>query len=125
MMSYNLEHISVPDKDSSLSDSLLLKIKASSAPSQKTPVLHNNSFGKVNRTFSRFVIEYIAMSLYFDYWGDHAAMNAPCPYNKVRTSSEICPIYFTLLLIERLQFECILFRRKMYLKRCTTGSGGI
>ena len=100
MMSSNLEHFSVPDKDSSLGDTLLLKIKASSEPSEKTPLIHNNAFGKVNRTFCRFVIEYIAMSLYFDYWGDHAAMSAPCPFNKVRTSSEIFDICFTYLQIE-------------------------
>ena len=84
MMSSNLEHFSVPDKDSTLNDTLLLKIKASSEPSKKTPTeIHYNSFGKVNKTFCRFVIEYIAMSLYFDYWGDHAANHAPCPFNRV------------------------------------------
>jgi hypothetical protein len=96
MMSSNLEHFSVPDKDSALNDTLLQKIKASSEPSKKTPNgIHNNSFGKVNKTFCRFVIEYIAMSLYFDYWGDHAAMSAPCPFNKVCTSSVIFHIFFT------------------------------
>jgi hypothetical protein len=95
MMSSNLEHFSVPDKDSSLSDTLLLKIKASSAPSEKTPAIHNNSFGKVNKTFCRFVIEYIAMSLFFDYWGDHSAMSAPCPFNKVCMFSEMFQIFFT------------------------------
>ena len=68
MMSSTLEHYMVPDKDSSLNDTLLYMIKASSEPSKKTPnSIHSNSFGKVNKTFCRFVIEYIAMSLYFDY----------------------------------------------------------
>ena len=89
MMSSTLEHFTVPDKDSTLNDTLMVQIKASSEPSKKTPnSLHSNSFGKVNKTFCRFVIEYIAMSLYFDYWGDHATMSAPAPLNKVSTSSE-------------------------------------
>ena len=88
MMSSTLEHFTVPDKDSTLNDTLMVQIKASSEPSKKTPnSLHSNSFGKVNKTFCRFVIEYIAMSLYFDYWGDHATMSAPAPLNKVSTSS--------------------------------------
>ena len=89
MMSSTLEHFTVPDKDSTLNDTLMVQIKASSEPSKKTPnSLHSNSFGKVNKTFCRFVIEYIAMSLYFDYWGDHATMSAPAPLNKVSTSSD-------------------------------------
>ncbi len=95
MMSSNLEHFSVPDKDSTLNDTLLRKIKASSCPSKKTPPdIHYNSFGKVNKTFCRFVMEYIAMSLNFDYWGDHAANHAPCPYNKVRTFSETFHMFY-------------------------------
>ncbi len=103
MMSSNLEHLSVPDKDSTLNDTLLLK----------TPTeIHYNSFGKVNKTFCRFVIEYIAMSLDFDYWGDHAANHTPCPFNRVLLIGYVLflkPFTFFLLDFELNDFNLNLF----------------
>jgi hypothetical protein len=99
-MSSTLEHFTVPDKDSTVNNTLLQMIKASTEPSKKSPnSIHINSIGRVNKTFCRFVIDYIAMSLYFDYWSDHAAMSAPNPFNKVSNSSEFFHIEFTWLLI--------------------------
>jgi len=90
MMSATLEHHSVDDEKSGLIDALLVQIKQSSYPKDsRTPEsIHTNCFGKVNKIFCRFVIEYIAMSLYFDYWGEHSAASGPAPYNSVST----CPI---------------------------------
>lgn len=85
MMSASLEHHSVADNNSSLIDALLVKIKRSSFPKDnRTPdFIHSNSFSKPHKMFCRFVIEYIAMSLYFDYWGGHSASSGPSPYNVV------------------------------------------
>jgi hypothetical protein len=65
MMSALLEHHSVADENSTLIDTLLVKIERSSFPKdQRTPeCIHANCFGKPNKLFCRFVIEYIAMSL--------------------------------------------------------------
>jgi hypothetical protein len=78
MMSALLEHHSVADENSTLVDTLLVKIKQSSFPKDdRTPeCIHANCFGKPNTLFCRFVIEYIAMSLFFDYWGEHSAASA-------------------------------------------------
>jgi hypothetical protein len=85
MMSASLEHHSVADDNSSLVDTLLVKIKQSSFPKDhRTPeCIHANCFGKPNKLFCRFVIEYIAMSLFFDFWGEHSAASAPAPFNEV------------------------------------------
>jgi hypothetical protein len=87
MMSASLEHNSVTDKNSPLIDALLVKIMRSSFPKDKrTPeFIHTNCFGKPNKLFCRFAIEYIAMSLYFDYWGEHFAATGPALYNVVST----------------------------------------
>jgi hypothetical protein len=83
MMSASLEHHSVSDEHSSLIDEQLVSIKRSSYPKDnRTPkFIHTNCFGKPNKIFCRFVIEYIAMSLFFDYWGEHSASSGPAPYN--------------------------------------------
>ena len=94
MMSATLEHHSVSDQNSGLIDTLLVKIKQSSYPKDnRTPdSIHTNCFGKPNKSFCRFVIEYIAMSLFFDYWGGHCAGNAPAPYNSVSSYSVLLHI---------------------------------
>ena len=87
MMSASLEHPSVSDEHSSLIDEQLVSIMRSSYPKDnRTPkLIHTNCFGKPNKIFCRFVIEYIAMSLFFDYWGEHSASSGPAPYNDVST----------------------------------------
>jgi len=94
MMSASLEHHSVTDANSSLIDTLLVKIKRSSCPKdEQTPqCIHSNCFRKPKQLFCRFVIEYIAMSLYFDYWGEHSAATGPAPYNLVSAYSNLLHI---------------------------------
>ncbi len=89
MMSASLEHHSVSDENSTLIDTLLVKMKRSSFPKDERTLefIHANCFGKPKKLFCRFVIEYIAMSLYFDYWGEHSAATGPAPYNVVSTYS--------------------------------------
>jgi len=56
--------------------------------------------------FECFVIEYIAMSLFFDYWGDHAAGHAPAPFNDVSTYLILPHIKFIVSKLNILNFTC-------------------
>ena len=108
MMSASLEHHSVADDNSSLVDTLLVKIKQSSFPKDhRTPeCIHANCFGKPNKLFCRFVIEYIAMSLFFDYWGEHSAASAPAPFNEVSMYSILLLIKLIVSNLNTLNFKC-------------------
>ncbi len=57
-----LEHSSVTNDKSCNNDSLMLQIKKSS----KDELIHSNSFGRVNASFAKFVVDFLAMSLLFD-----------------------------------------------------------
>ena len=109
MMSASLEHHSVSDEHSSLIDEQLVSIKRSSYPKDnRTPkFIHTNCFGKPNKIFCRFVIEYIAMSLFFDYWGEHSASSGPAPYNDVSTYFILRPhIKLIVSKLKTLNFDC-------------------
>ena len=109
MMSASLEHHSVSDEHSSLIDEQLVSIKRSSYPKDnRTPkFIHTNCFGKPNKIFCRFVIEYIAMSLFFDYWGEHSASSGPAPYNNVSTYFILRPhIKLIVSKLKTLNFDC-------------------
>jgi hypothetical protein len=71
-----LEHSNVPEEKSSIVDSLMIDIKKSSM--DKT--IHANSIGKVNASFEKFVVDFIAMSLLFDACIYHNAQAAPAPW---------------------------------------------
>jgi hypothetical protein len=57
-----LEHSNVPEEKSCIVDLLMKDIKKSS----KDETIHANSIGKVNASFSKFVVDFIAMSLLFE-----------------------------------------------------------
>ena len=84
MLTLPLEHHSVNPCKSAVNDSLMYAIKMSSAPSDTTPELSPNSFGKVNENFCHFVIDYLSMALYFDCWHPYGLQNAPAPTQKKR-----------------------------------------
>jgi hypothetical protein len=71
-----LEHSSVSDDKSSINDSLMVQIKKSSTDE----LTHSNSFGRVNSSFAKFVIDFLAMSLLFDSFLYHNAQAAPAPW---------------------------------------------
>jgi hypothetical protein len=48
--------------------------------SAKDKRIHANSIGKVNASFTKFVIDFIAMSLLFDVFIYHYAQAAPAPW---------------------------------------------
>jgi len=128
MMSASLEHHSVTDANSSLIDTLLVNIKRSSFPKDKqTPdFIHPNCFGKPNKLFCRFVIEYIAMSLYFDYWGEHSAATGPAPNNLVSAFSNLLNIKLIVSKLNTLFFECCtVFRTRRFRPMSTGVSAGI
>jgi hypothetical protein len=68
-----MEHSNVPEEKSSIVDSLMIDIKKSS----KDETIHANSIGKVNASFAKFVVDFIAMSLLFDAFIYHNAQAAP------------------------------------------------
>ena len=71
-----LEHSSVTDNKSCINDSLMVQIKKSS----KEELTHSNLFGRVNASFAKFVIDFLAMSLLFDSFLYHNAQAAPAPW---------------------------------------------
>jgi len=77
-----LEHHTV--EDSLLFDSSMLLIKASSEGAG----VHYNSFGKPNRMFAWFVIDFLSMSILFDTFIDHHSLLAPMPFKNVSLSVE-------------------------------------
>jgi hypothetical protein len=71
-----LEHSNVPEEKSSIVDLLMIDIKKSS----KDKTIHANSIGKVNASFAKFVVDFIAMLLLFDAFIYHNAQAAPAPW---------------------------------------------
>ncbi len=128
IMSASLEHYSVTDENSNLIGALVVKIKRSSFPKdERTPeFIHTNCFSKLNKLFCRFVIKYSAMSLYFDYWGEHSAATGPAPYNVVSTYSILLHIKLIVSNLNMLNFECCtVFRTKRFRPMSTGVSAGI
>ena len=75
-----LKHYTV--EDSLLFDSAMLDIKASSEGAG----VHYNSFGKPNRMFAWFVINFLSMLILFDTFIDHRSLLAPMPFKNVSLS---------------------------------------
>ncbi len=57
----------------------MLAIKASTVDERNSPD-SPNPYGKVNKTFARFVIEMLAVNLLFDCWFYHSSQSSPAPY---------------------------------------------
>jgi hypothetical protein len=62
-----LENHSVNEEDSNLRDSAMVHIQGIS----ENETLHHNSFGRVNKMFVQFVIDYIALSFLTDAYVVH------------------------------------------------------
>ena len=58
------------------STSAILKIKKSTIGHG----IHVNLFGKVNKSFCQFVVDFISMALVFDAWSSHLSQFVPAPY---------------------------------------------
>jgi hypothetical protein len=71
-----LEHSNIPEEKSCIVDLLMIDIKKSS----KDKMIHTNSIGKVNASFAKFAVDFIAMSLLFDTFIYHNAQTAPAPW---------------------------------------------
>ena len=74
MMNLQLENWN--NKKNRSTDSAMLKIKKSTIGHD----IHVNSFGKVNKTFCQFVVDFFSMALVFDAWSSHLSQFAPAPY---------------------------------------------
>ncbi len=71
-----LEHSNLPEEKSCIVDSLMIDIKKSS----KDKTIHANSIGKVNASFAKCVVNFIAMLLLFVAFIYHNAQAAPAPW---------------------------------------------
>ena len=67
MLNLMLEAYFVLSSDFWVTNSLMKLIKDSSAPNISSPI-SSNSFGKVNKSFCRFVIDMLSVQLVFDNW---------------------------------------------------------
>ncbi len=71
-----LEHSTVTNEKSCIHDLLMVEIKKSS----KEEMTHSNLFGRVNASFAKFVVDFLAMLLLFDSFLYHNAQAAPAPW---------------------------------------------
>ena len=65
LMNLQLEHYT--SKKNVSSDSSMFRIKKSTI----NQVIHVNSFGRVNKMFCQFALDFISMLLVFDAWSSH------------------------------------------------------
>ncbi len=56
------------------------QIKESSTPSSDRQPINSNSFGRVNKTFTCFVIDFLAVQVVFNNWFPFKCQNASSPY---------------------------------------------
>jgi hypothetical protein len=63
-------------------------IKSTRRPGPDCQPLNNNSFGRVNKKFCRFVIDFLSVQLVFNYWYLFASQFAPAPFSK-QTPAEV------------------------------------
>jgi hypothetical protein len=59
----------------------MLVIKSTTVD-QSSPPDSPNLFGKVNKTFARFVVEFLSVNLLFDCWFNHSSQTSPALYAK-------------------------------------------
>jgi hypothetical protein len=85
-----LESIEVNADNSVIQDSLMFKIKQSSAPDHETSKVSHQSLARPNRHFCQFVIDYVSMALYFDCWYPFLSNTSPAPYRKVSCMILFC-----------------------------------
>jgi hypothetical protein len=75
-----LENFTEQGEFSRITDSLMLQIKESSSPTGDCQPINCNSFGRVNRAFGCFVIDFLAVQLVFNNWFPFKCQTAPSPY---------------------------------------------
>jgi hypothetical protein len=78
-----LKNHSVTEEKSFVFNSAMLSVKAS----LEGEALHTNSIGKPNKMLTCFVIDFLAMSLFFDCFHVHNSLVATVPYSKKQLSS--------------------------------------
>jgi hypothetical protein len=72
----NLQLENFTNKKNVSSDSSMFRIK-------KTTInqgIHVNSFGRVNKSFCQFVIDFLSMLLVFNAWSSHVSQTVPAPH---------------------------------------------
>jgi hypothetical protein len=80
MSSLLLENFNKRGDFSRITNTLMNEIKESSTPSDDHQPINSNSFGRVNKTFAPFVIDFLAVQLVFNNWFPFKCQNALSPY---------------------------------------------
>jgi len=76
VLSMNLQLENFTNKKNVSPDSSMFRIK-------KTTInqgIHVNSFGRVNKSFCQFAIDFLSMLLVFDAWSSHVSQTVPAPH---------------------------------------------
>jgi len=89
MFDLQLESYHVGPLQSRITDSIMLDIKESSRPVAGRQPINPNSFGKVNKSFCRFVIDFLAVQLVFNNGASFQAQVAPSPYTRDYNNPEV------------------------------------
>ncbi len=80
MSSLFLENYNKRGHFSRITDTLMEQIKESSTPTRDLQPINLNSFGRVNKTFACFVIDFLSVQLVFNNWFPFKCQNALSPY---------------------------------------------
>jgi len=89
MFLLQLESYQVGPDQSRIHDDMMLAIKETSRPQQGHQPINLNSFGKVNKAFCRFVIDFLAVQLVFNNDCSFTAQVAPSPYANDYNNEEV------------------------------------
>ena len=89
MFLLQLESYQVGPDQSRIHDDMMLAIKETSRPQQGHQPINLNSFGKVNKAFCRFVIDFLAVQLVFNNDYSFTAQVAPSPYANDYNNEEV------------------------------------
>ena len=72
----NLQLESHTNQVNATTDSAMHRIKLSSM----NQVIHTNSFGKVNKKFCEFAVDFMSMLLVYNAWSSHVSQTVPAPH---------------------------------------------
>ena len=105
MLHLQLEPYNIDADNSKLTDSLMLLLKETSRPLPGRQSINVNSFGKVNKSFCRFVIDFLSVQLVFDNWFPFRSQAAPAPFTRDinNTSAMTAVAHNQRILIELVQ----------------------
>ena len=89
MLDLQLESSSIAPERSAIYDTRMKWLKDNSAPDRCNANIEGNSFGRVNKNFFRFVIDFISVQLVFNNWYPFLSQYAPAPFRSEDTNTDV------------------------------------